>query len=76
MTENQKDSQQRKTNSTRRFDAVLAVIIDSLTSLFNNNTPQAAASIGITFCFPSSRCFFSSLLFSAIFWTSNMSRIS
>ena len=38
MTENQKDSQQRKTNSTRRFDALMAVIIDSLTSLFNNNT--------------------------------------
>ena len=51
MTENQKDSQQRKTNSTRRFDAVLAVIIDSLTSLFNNNTPQAAASIGYYFLF-------------------------
>ena len=51
MAENQKDSQQRKTNSTRRFDALMAVVIDSLTSLFNNNTAQAAASIGYYFLF-------------------------
>ena len=51
MTENLKDSQERKTNSTRRFDAVMAVIIDSLTSLFNNNTAQAAAAIGYYFLF-------------------------
>lgn len=48
------DTQQNQTvnnNSTRRFDAFLAVIIDSLTSMFNNIPGQAAASIAYYFLF-------------------------
>ena len=51
MAEDPKQTQIDSTNSTRRFDAILAVIIDSLTSLFNSNTAQAAASIGYYFLF-------------------------
>ena len=37
--------------STRRFDAFLAVVIDSLTGLFNNTPAQAAAAIAYYFLF-------------------------
>ena len=51
MAENPTLTKSQTTNRTRRFDAVLAVVIDSLTSLVNNNTAQAAASIGYYFLF-------------------------
>ena len=41
----------RTVSGTRSFDAILAVTIDSITSLFNNNPAQAAASIGYYFLF-------------------------
>ncbi len=43
--------QDRKNSSTRRFDALMAVTIDSLTSMFNNTPGQAAASIAYYFLF-------------------------
>lgn len=41
----------KSASGTRSFDAFLAVTIDSITSLFNNNPAQAAASIGYYFLF-------------------------
>ena len=51
MSENINMEQQRTASSTRSFDALLAVTIDSITSLFNNNPAQAAASIAYYFLF-------------------------
>ena len=50
MSENQKQLQENQ-NSTRRFDAFLAVVIDSVTSLFNNDPFQASAAIAYYFLF-------------------------
>ena len=48
----QQPQQQSDTRSvTRRFDALVAVIVDSLTSMFNNIPGQAAASIAYYFLF-------------------------
>ena len=52
MSENQVQVQSNQQQvRTRRFDAFLAVIVDSLTSMFNNNPGQAAASIAYYFLF-------------------------
>lgn len=51
MSEKQKKEQSKANGSTRRFDAVMAVTIDSITSLFNNMPAQAAASIAYYFFF-------------------------
>lgn len=51
MSEKQTREQEIQSKGTRRFDAVLAVIIDSITSLCNNNPSQAAASIAYYFLF-------------------------
>ena len=45
MSDKKKQKQSAEVRSTRRFDAFMAVTIDSLTSLFNNNPAQAAAAI-------------------------------
>ena len=45
MSDKKKPEQSASVQSTRRFDAVMAVSIDSLTSLFNNEPAQAAAAI-------------------------------
>ena len=45
MSDKKKQEQSAAVRSTRRFDAVMAVSIDSLTSLFNNEPAQAAAAI-------------------------------
>lgn len=63
MSNNQKQEQTKDTKRTRRFDAVLAVMIDSVTSLFNNMPAQAAASIAYYFLFS----VFPLLLFAVIF---------
>ena len=48
----EKQLQQANTRSgTRRFDAFMAVVVDSLTSMFNNTPGQAAASIAYYFMF-------------------------
>lgn len=49
MSERQQQSNIR--SGTRRFDALAAVIVDSLTSMFNNIPGQAAASIAYYFLF-------------------------
>lgn len=51
MSEKQQQIQARTSSRTRRFDALLAVTIDSLTSMFNNVPTQAAASIAYYFLF-------------------------
>ena len=51
MSENLKNQNAQTVRSTRRFDAFLAVVIDSLTGLFNNNPAQAAAAIAYYFLF-------------------------
>jgi YihY family inner membrane protein len=51
MSEKQQQEQSKDTRRTRSFDALVAVIIDSVTSMINNNTAQAAASIGYYFLF-------------------------
>ena len=50
-------------SGTRRFDAFMAVIVDSLTSMFNNIPGQAAASIAYYFLFS----IFPLFLFTVIF---------
>ena len=51
MSEKPNGNVSRSEKGTRNFDAFLAVMIDSITSLFNNNPAQAAASIGYYFLF-------------------------
>ncbi|MBQ4513746.1 MAG: YihY/virulence factor BrkB family protein [Anaerolineaceae bacterium] len=51
MSDKKKQKQSAEVRSTRRFDAFMAVTIDSLTSLFNNNPAQAAAAIAYYFLF-------------------------
>ena len=50
MSENMTQQTETRTRA-RRADAFLAVIVDSLTSMFNNNPGQAAASIAYYFLF-------------------------
>ncbi|MBR6089733.1 MAG: YihY/virulence factor BrkB family protein [Anaerolineaceae bacterium] len=58
-----KQQQDLETRRTRGFDAFMAVVIDSLTSLFNNYPTQAAAAIAYYFLFS----IFPLLLFVVIF---------
>ena len=51
MSEKQSTQYSNMNSGTRRFDAFLAVIVDSLTSMFNNIPGQAAASIAYYFLF-------------------------
>ena len=51
QNQEQVQEQLQSNNATRRFDAFLAVVIDSVTSLFNNRPAQAAASIAYYFLF-------------------------
>ena len=51
MTERQPQQQANIHSGTRRFDALIAVIVDSLTGMFNNIPGQAAASIAYYFLF-------------------------
>lgn len=51
MSEQQPQQQMAIQSRTRRIDALMAVIVDSLTSMFNNIPGQAAASIAYYFLF-------------------------
>ena len=51
MSDNVKQDRSNEARGTRSFDAFLAVIIDSVTSLLNNMPTQAAASIAYYFLF-------------------------
>ena len=51
MSEKQTKQQTMERRSTRRFDALMAVTIDSFISMFNNLPTQAAASIAYYFLF-------------------------
>ncbi len=51
MSERQPQQQSNIRSGTRRFDALIAVLVDSFTSMFNNIPGQAAASIAYYFLF-------------------------
>ncbi len=63
MSEKQPQEQKNSRSGTRRFDAFMAVIVDSITSMVNNIPGQAAASIAYYFLFS----IFPLFLFTVIF---------